>query len=244
MKRKQMTPTVKLVLSIISLVIGLIWTSACVTVLFSMGSLTTLWRGVVLVLFSVLFFWLGIRGLLRWRAEKSRTDPKKVKIILAATGAAMVFIIFQLSLTLPATWASGRINSALRPLVRTEFASENGALPEDPHFVFYNMETGMFSVPSRKSYPKGTDDPEKVNVVVGYTESVRKNGRWVAKGSGQKLSDAYSQGVTLDIIDPKDWSLINEVSFSVRLNYNENGKNVLGMNQVERYLNELFDGES
>ena len=112
MKRKQMTPTVKLVLSIISLVIGLIWTSACVTVLFSMGSLTTLWRGVVLVLFSVLLFWLGIRGLLRWRAEKSRTDPKKVKIILAATGAAMVFIIFQLSLTLPATWASGRINSA------------------------------------------------------------------------------------------------------------------------------------
>ena len=75
-------------------------------------------------------------------------------------------------------------------------------------------------------------------------ESVRKNGRWVAKGSGQKLSDAYSQGVTLYIIDPKDWSLINEVSFSVRLNYNENGKNVLGMNQVERYLNELFDGES
>ena len=47
------------------------------------------------------------------------------------------------------------------------------------------------------------------------------------------------QHVTLSLIRLEDWALIDEVSFSQQLKQGENGVNVLGMNQVQFYLNEL-----
>ena len=37
-----------------------------------------------------------------------------------------------------------------------------------------------------------------------------------------------------------DWALIDKESFSQQLKYGENGVNVLGMNQVQTYLNDLI----
>jgi hypothetical protein len=102
--------------------------------------------------------------------------------------------------------------------------------------VFYH--NGSFSVPSER-FTLGTDDPDKVNVVVAYSESVSKNGIWVDSATGKKVTDARVQNATLYVIRLEDWALIDEVKFHQQLKQNENGVNVLGMNGVETYLNSL-----
>ena len=102
--------------------------------------------------------------------------------------------------------------------------------------MFYH--NGSFTVPSKR-FIFGTDDPSQVNVVVAYSESVSKNGIWVDSATGKKVSDARVQNATLYVIRLEDWALVDEVKCHQLLKQNENGVNVLGMSEVENYLNSL-----
>ena len=130
----------------------------------------------------------------------------------------------------------GKMYKARKPYVKEEFSDVEAELPDDPWFVFYH--NGSFSIPSSR-FTRGTDDPDKVNVVVAYTDSTSRNGVWVDEVTGKEVSDTFVQHVTLSLIRLEDWALIDEVSFSQQLKQGENGVNVLGMDQVQFYLNEL-----
>ena len=233
---KKNSSTVKLVLSLLSLLVGIVWTGALIITAGSMGSTIPVWRLLILLVFSALFLFLGIRGLLTWKKislSEGGTIPKAVPVIVGIVG---VLLVIQMALVFPGMWDNGKMNNALKPYVQEEYTDEDVKMPEDPHFVFYH--NGSFSVPSSR-FTKGTDDPDQVNVVVAYSDSVSKNGICVNSATGEKVSDARVQNVTLDVIRLEDWALIDEVKFSQQLKENENGVNVLGMNQVESYLNSL-----
>ena len=241
MKKKSMNPTVKFVLSVISLMIGIVWVTASITVFSSMTAAVKPGGVVVLLLFSALFLTLGIRGLLRWRSQQQAGGKKPGKAVIAILSAMGVLLLAEMVLVLPATWQTGRLNSTLQPYVQESWSDGKGTMPEHPRFVFYNMTTGQFSVPSRGTYPQGTSDPKETNVVVAYRESVQKDGVWVDKSTGKNVGAGLKQKVSLYVIRLDDWSLITQADFSVQLDYGENGRNVLHMNQVESYLNNLFE---
>ena len=227
---------IKLVLSIVSLMIGVIWAGATIIVLGSRGTDVPLWRFLVLIAFTILFFFLGVRGLLRWNRARREGGKKIGKAVPILLGVVAVLLVSQMALVFPSMIKDGKMYKALKPYVKEEFSDVEAELPDDPWFVFYH--NGSFSIPS-SSFTRGTDDPDKVNVVVAYTDSTSRNGVWVDEVTGKEVSDTLVQHVTLSLIRLEDWALIDEVSFSQQLKQGENGVNVLGMNQVQFYLNEL-----
>ena len=225
---------VKLVLSLLSLLVGIVWTGALIIVAFSGGA--PAWRLLILFLFSALFLFLGIRGILAWRKDSAAEGGKIGRPVWIIVGAVGVLLFIQMALYFPIAARNGQMTRVLKPYVKEEYTDEDVRLPENPRFVFYH--NGSFSVPSER-FTLGTDDPDKVNVVVAYSESVSKNGIWVDSASGKKVNDARVQNVTLYVIRLEDWALIDEVKFHQQLKQNENGVNVLGMSEVENYLNSL-----
>lgn len=96
----------------------------------------------------------------------------------------------------------GKMYKALKPYVKEEFSDVDAELPDAPWFVFYH--NGSFSIPSSR-FTRGTDDPDKVNVVVAYTDSASRNGVWVDEATGKAVSDALVQHVSLSLIRLEDW---------------------------------------
>lgn len=237
MNQKKDRSVISLILSALSLMVGVVWAGATVIIMGSMGTDVPAWRLGMLIAFSALFLFLGIRGLLRYRSQRMAKGGKTGKAVPIILGIVGVLLVAQMAMVFPSMWKEGKMDRALKPYVQEEFAEEDGKLPEDPWFVFYH--NGRFSIPSDRNFYRGTNDPEKVNLVVEYTESVSRNGAWVNKETGQKVSDAQVQHVTLKLIRLEDWALIDTVSFSQQLKQNENGVNVLGMNSVRSYLNSL-----
>ena len=236
MKQKKDGTTKTLVLSLVSLMVAVVWMSAFVTVTSSYPDLST--AGVMIVLLiGVVFLIAGISGLFRWSAMRKAGGKKTGPAVWIILGIVAVLIVFQMFNTLPIFRTNGKLASALKGYVKEEFSSEQAKMPEDPWFVFYN--NGIFSSPSSE-YLRGTDDPSKVNVVVMYEEGTAANGDWIDKNSGQYLGDAEVQQVTLYVVRLDDWALIDKESFSQQLDYGENGINVLGMNEVQTYLNDLI----
>ena len=236
MNKKKDRTVITLVLSIVSLMIGMVWTGASVTVITSYSDIPAP-RIAVLFVFSALFLGLGIRGMLKWRAMRKAGGKKAGKAVFIVLGIVGVLFIFQLSITLPQTRTMGNLSSQLKGYVKEDFTDEYVKMPEDPHFVFYN--NGIFTVPSSE-YKRGTDDPSKVNVIVMIEDWTGTNGNWVDKNSGKNLGDAMTQNAKVYVIRLDDWALIDEESFSLQLKYGENGVNVTGMNQVVQYLNDLI----
>ena len=225
---------VKLVLSVLSILVGIVWTGALIILAGTGGA--PIVRLLMLFFFSALFLVLGIRGFLKWKktsGAEGTTIPRVVPILLGMVG---VLLVIQMATVFPHLWKNGQLDRALIPYVKDDYTAEDVKLPDHPRFVFYH--NGSFSVPPQR-FINGTDDPKQVNVVVAYMDSVSENGIWVNSETGEKVSDARVQKVTLQIIRLEDWALIDEVKFSQRLKQNENGVNVLGMNSVETYLNEL-----
>ena len=62
---KKNRSAVKLVLSLLSLMVGIVWTGALIIVAGSGGA--PVWRLLILLFFTALFLFLGIRGLLAWK---------------------------------------------------------------------------------------------------------------------------------------------------------------------------------
>ena len=181
---KKSNSVLKLVLSLVSLLVGIVWTGALIIVVGSGGTSVPFWRLLILLLFSALFLYLGIRGLLSWRqssAEAGRTIPKAVPIVIGIIG---FLLVIQMALVFPQEWRNGRLNNALKGYVQEDFSDEDVKLPENPRFVFYH--NGSFRIPSDR-YALGTSDPKQVNVVVAYTESVSNSGIWVDSATGQKV---------------------------------------------------------
>lgn len=236
-KSKKQRPTLTLVLSFISLMVGLVWSSACVTILTGSAMQVSMVRALVLMGFSVLFLLLGIRGVLRWRAMMKAGGKRPGTAVFVIVCVVAVMLVGEAVLVLPATFRSTRMDTVLRSYVQSSFSDEDVPLPENPRFVFYHND--RFSIPSSQ-YPRGTHDPDQVNVVVMYTEGQSTNGVWVNRGTGQKVGDARAQNVTLYVIRLEDWALIDQQHFSEQLDYDETGINVTGMSAVRNYLNDLF----
>ena len=236
MQQKKDGTTKTLVLSLISLSVAVIWISAAVTVISSYPDLSSV-GVVILVLIGILFSALGIWGLLRWRALRKAGGKKAGPIVWIIFGIFCFFGVFQLANLLPMYRTNGKLATALKGYVKEEFSDEDVEMPEDPWFVFYHNHS--FSAPSGE-FLRGTDDPSKVNVVVMYEESTGSNGDWIDKNTGQNLGDALVQKATVYVIRLDDWALIDKESFSQQLKYGENGVNVLGMNEVRTYLNDLI----
>ncbi len=236
MKKKKDGTVKTLVLSIISLMIGLVWIEASITVISSYSNIPAP-RMAVLFVISAVFLGLGIWGMLRWRRMRIAGGQKAGKAIPIVLGIAGVLLILQMCITLPQTRTTGILLTQLKEYVKDDFTDENAKMPEDPWFVFYN--NGIFGVPSA-DYKRGTDDPSKVNVVVMYEEGTRASGIWVDKDSGKNLGDAMEQYVKIYVVRLEDWALIDEITFSEQLKNGENGMNVTAMHQVENYLNDLI----
>lgn len=225
-----------LILSGISLTFALIWMILC----FMMpSSWMVFWRRAVLLGLSVLFFFLSIYGFRHYWKLSREEEKKPTKTIAVILGVLVVVLVTIIS-HLPSAYHSLRLNATLRPYVQEEFTSYNAELPADPWFVFYDK--GNFLVPP-KHFLRGTDDPEKVNVIVAYEKTDHKTGIWVDKNSGEKLADARAQDATLYVIRLSDWALIKQVQFSQQLDYMDRDINIPGMNQVIEYLNEMAKDE-
>ena len=81
---------------------------------------------------------------------------------------------------------------------------------------------------------------EEVNVVVEYSSSFGKNGKWVNSETGEKITDSRTQTVEVHVIRLEDWALISETSFTYQLDMNEKEKNETSMNSMVNYLREVF----
>ena len=153
---------VKLVLSLLSLMVGIVWTGALIIVTFSGGA--PIWRLLILLVFTVLFLFLGIRGLLDWKktslAEGTKI-PRAVPIVLGVVG---VLLVIQMALYFPIAARNGRMTRFLKPYVQEDYTDENVKLPENPRFVFYH--NGSFTVPSKR-FIFGTDDPSHFGHFLG-----------------------------------------------------------------------------
>ena len=236
MQQKKDRTTKTLVLSLISLFVAVIWTSTAVTIISSYSDLSSV-GVVVMILIGIVFFALGTWGLFRWRALRKAGGKKAGPAVWIIFGVLCLFAVFQLSGTLSMFRTNGKLETALKGYVKEEFSDEDVEMPDDPWFVFYNNRS--FSAPS-SAFLRGTDDPSKVNVVVMYEESTGSNGDWIDKNTGKNLGDALVQNAKVYVIRLDDWALIDKESFSQQLKYGENGVNVLGMNQVQTYLNDLI----
>ena len=119
-------------------------------------------------------------------------------------------------------------------------------MPEDPHFVFYNLTKKEFVIPVSGSI-YGTDNPDKVNVVVAYKSEVESAGTWVNKYSKQELKSAYAQKVTLYFIRLEDWALIRTATASrvMKIGYNdEKGfTTVRSIYEVQKTVSAVLRGE-
>lgn len=225
-----------LVLSIISLVIGIVWTMASTTVITAYSDIP-LWRIAILFGLSILFLGPGIWGLFKWRAMRKTGGEKVGKAVPIITGIVVVLSIFQLCVILPPMWKRGILNTELKGYVRDEFSDENVKMPGEPWFVFYH--DGFFEVPSG-AYARSTDNPSKVNVVVMYEDSKETIGTWVVEGSRKEVGPAMEQTSKVYVIRLEDWALIDEKSFSVLIrDIKNNWINITGTDDVKQYINDL-----
>ena len=236
MQQKKDGTTKTLVLSLIALMVAAVWISASLTIITSFRDLSTV-GVIIMILIGIILFVLGISGLFRWRALRKAGGKKAGPAVWIILGIFCIFAVFQLTGILSMFRTKGKLETALKGYVKEEFSDEDAKMPEDPWFVFYN--NGSFTSPS-SAYLRGTDDPSRVNVVVMYEESTGSNGDWIDKNSGKYLGDALVQNATVYVIRLDDWALIDKESFSQQLKYGENGVNVLGMNEVQTYLNGLI----
>ena len=70
MNQKKDRSVISLILSALSLMVGVVWAGATVIIMGSMGTDVPAWRLGMLIAFSPLFLFLGIRGLLRYRSQR------------------------------------------------------------------------------------------------------------------------------------------------------------------------------
>ena len=113
---------IKLVLSIVSLMIGVIWAGATIIVLGSRGTDVPLWRFIVLIAFTILFFFLGVRGLLRWNRARREGGKKIGKAVPILLGVVAVLLVSQMALVFPSMIQDGKMYKALKPYVKEEFS--------------------------------------------------------------------------------------------------------------------------
>lgn len=135
-RKKKDRSVIKLVLSIVSLVIGVVWAGATIIVLGSRGTDVPLWRFIVLIAFSILFFFLGVRGLLRWNRARREGGKKIGKAVPILLGVVAVLLVSQMALVFPSMIKDGKMYKALKPYVKEEFSDVEAELPDDPWFVF------------------------------------------------------------------------------------------------------------
>lgn len=95
-----------------------------------------LWRFIVLIAFSILFFFLGVRGLLRWNRARREGGKKIGKAVPILLGVVAVLLVSQMALVFPSMIKDGKMYKALKPYVKEEFSDVEAELPDDPWFVF------------------------------------------------------------------------------------------------------------
>ncbi|MCR4687500.1 MAG: hypothetical protein K5659_08010 [Lachnospiraceae bacterium] len=239
MSAKKKGSVVILILSIISLVIGVVWTMTTFVVALTYSSVPLV-RIVVLLAISILFIILGVLGImLRPREKKDGKKKSKAGIIIAVV-VCLVFLLGSIPLISSLSFIGHRgvLNSALDKYVKDDWTEEGVAMPDNPYFVFYCENDGNFAVPA-SSYTKGTDDPKKVNVVVMYKDETFRDGTWVGSVSGEEVGAAMTQRTHVYILRLNDWALIDDHVFDFALGYGEKSVNSTGRDEIKTYINNI-----
>lgn len=201
---------------------------------------------VILIITLIIFLIISIRGFVKWRKYKKDNPGYKVHplaiffVALFVIGGISTFVV-----QFPNMYISLHIKAVIEPYVKDDFTDENVPMPDNPHFVFYNMDTKGFSAPNKKYYNCGTKNPDEANVVVAYSNDVEKNGKWVYANSGNYAGDAYEQCVYIFVIRTYDWALIDSTVVSEQMDYGKKNKkldtkSIDGIDEVRYYLNDLF----
>ncbi len=199
----------------------------------------------ILVIILILVLTISIKGIVKWRRYKKNTPDYKLHplaiffIVLFFIGGLSTFVV-----AFPRYYVSLHIKAVIEPYVKDDFTEEDVPMPDDPYFVFYNMDTKSFAAPGKK-YNRGTKEPEKANVVVAYSTDVRNNGKWVDAGTGKYAGEAYEQRVYLYVIRKSDWALIDSTVVAEQMDYGKKNKKldtkaIDGIDEVADYLNGLI----
>ena len=237
MSAKKKGSVVILILSIISLVIGTIWTMTSLTVAITNSSVPT-WRILILLFFSFVFILLGVLGLI-FRPREKKEGKKKLNVgLIIGIAVLIIFGLVQVVNVLSVFGRRGILNSTLGKYVKADYTEEDVKMPEDPWFVFYNKDDGNFEFPM-SSYTRGTDDPKKVNVVVMYKDETFRDGTWVT-GTGEEVGASLMQRTHVYIIRLEDWSLIDDHSFKFELDYGEKSVDSTRRDEVITYINDTL----
>lgn len=196
-------------------------------------------------IFLILSAWIiWIFRLRRWfRLRKS--DPE-AKIHPLAIFFIVLFLVGGLATTfasMPQIYQSTRLETGLRQYVKDEISEKTVPMPENPHYVFYDLDTKKFAVPGKNFYRR-TKNPSEANVIVAYRSEIARNGTWVKANGGARVGDAYVQRVTLYVLRTSDWSLIATNTVEEQMGYGKTSKfdmkSINGINGVSSYLRGLF----
>ena len=109
---------VKLVLSVLSILMGIVWTGALIILAGTDGA--PIVGLLMLFFFSTLFLVLGIRGFLKWKktsGAEGTTIPRVVPILLGTVG---VLLVIQMATVFPHLWKNGQLDRSLIPYVKMD----------------------------------------------------------------------------------------------------------------------------
>ena len=236
MKNKKEHTTALLVWAIILFIVAGMFILTVITLATSGAEFNPAGLSIVIVI-SLVCLIIGIVLLLK-RSKRMKNGGKKPGVAVIVILLVVLIAGTPVALnTMKFFGSSTKLTSELKKYVKDSYSSTNAELPDNPRFVFYNG--GSFTEPSSK-YIYGTGNPDEVNVVVEYSSKISRNGEWVDQKTGKKVSDALTQTVDVHVIRLEDWALIDETSFTYQLDQNESEMNVLGMNEFESYLKEVF----
>lgn len=236
MKNKKEHTTALLVWAIILFIVAGMFILTVVTLATSGAEFNLAGLSIVIVI-SLICIIIGIVLLLK-RSQRMKNGGKKPGVVVIVIMLVVLIAGIPVAMnTMKIFGSSTKLTSELKKYVKDSYSSTDAELPDKPRFVFYN--DGRFSEPS-SNYIYGTGNPDEVNVVVEYSSKISRNGEWVNKGTGDKISDALTQTVDVHVIRLEDWALINETSFTYQLRQDESEMNVTGMNEFESYLKEVF----
>lgn len=121
-------------------------------------------------------------------------------------------------------------------LFPAEYASTGAALPDDPSFVFYNRKKDRIETENIPQLPGLVSDVDDANVIVSF----RTDSEYVdTVETDDGPMTLYDQTLQIAVVRKKGWSLIDEASFTYRLDVDKVGEALLRDEAVE-YLTDIL----
>ena len=243
-------PYICLFLSVCSILLGLLFTASVIALIHaSMFSMLF----VCMCLAALLFLSPGIIGILTYKRFRKANPESKMPVLAKYLFLFLSIILIAIPTFLFYEPSPNRI-SILDPYVQESFSADNASLPSEPRFVFYNLDTKKFHLPTKRSIrqyqyiaPYCATNYRDVNVVVAYRSHTHQAGSWVSKDTGKTMREVFRQDEDLYVIRLEDWALIDQtvIQGAIPAGYDQaaggnSTHSVEGTSGVWDYLADLF----